>query len=68
MAAAVNSGEAEALGDNGHGMVYVLRFPLTTAYRTAMILTAWIIRSFDNLLYIVTHEQKATHARRGCIA
>ncbi len=44
LAAAVNSEEAEALGDNGHGMVYVLRFPLTTAHRTAMILTAWIIR------------------------
>jgi hypothetical protein len=28
LAAAVNSEEVEALGDNGHGMVYVLRFPL----------------------------------------
>ena len=44
LAAAVNSDEAEALGDNGHGTVYVLRFPLTITHRTAMILTAWIIR------------------------
>jgi len=44
LAAAMNSDEAEALGDNGHGMVYVLRFPLTAANRTAMILTAWIVR------------------------
>jgi hypothetical protein len=27
LAAAVNSDEAEALGENGHGTVYVLRFP-----------------------------------------
>jgi hypothetical protein len=44
LAAAVNSDEAEALGDNGHGLLYVLRFPLTTANGTATILTAWIIR------------------------
>ena len=44
LAAAVNSDEAEALGDNGHGTVYVLRFPLTITHRTAMILTAWIPR------------------------
>ena len=44
LAAAVNSEEVEELGDNGHGTVYVLRFPLTTAHGTAMILTAWIIR------------------------
>src|SRR5262247_1690080 len=44
LTAAVNSQEVEALGDNGHGMVYVLRFPLTIENRNAMILTAWIIR------------------------
>jgi hypothetical protein len=30
--AAVNSEEAEALGDNGHGMVQVLRFPLKVEF------------------------------------
>src|SRR5262245_4365276 len=73
LAAARNSDEAEALGDNGHGTVYVLRFPLTTANRTAMILTAWIIRHEEDfprliLLYSVTHEPKAKHARRSRIA
>jgi len=40
LAVAVNSDEAKAVGDNGHGLVYVLRFPLNTANGTAMILTA----------------------------
>src|SRR5919108_759186 len=39
--AAVYSDQANAIGDNGHGMVYVLRFPLTRANRTTMILTVW---------------------------
>jgi Domain of unknown function (DUF6883) len=43
LAAAANSDEAEAIGDNGHGRAYLLRFPLTTAHGTAMILTVWII-------------------------
>jgi hypothetical protein len=51
---AVNSEEVEALGDNGHGMVYVLRFPLTTANRTAMILTAWIIRHDEDFPRLIT--------------
>ncbi len=33
LAAAVDSDEAEALGDNGYGTLYVLRFPLTLAHR-----------------------------------
>ena len=41
LGAAVNSEQANAIGDNGHGMVYVLRFPLTRANRIAMILTVW---------------------------
>ena len=54
LAAAMNSDEAEALGDNGHGTVYVLRFPLTTANRTAMILTAWIIRHEEDFPRLIT--------------
>jgi hypothetical protein len=54
LTAAVNSDEAEALGDNGHGLVYVLRFPLTTANGTAMILTAWIIRREEDFPRLIT--------------
>jgi hypothetical protein len=54
LAAAVNSEEVEELGDNGHGMVYVLRFPLTIANRTAMILTAWIIRHEEDFPRLIT--------------
>jgi hypothetical protein len=52
--AAVNSDDVEALGDNGHGMVYVLRFSLTAANRTAMILTAWIIRHEEDFPRLIT--------------
>jgi hypothetical protein len=54
LAAAVNSDKAEAFGDNGHGLVYVLRFPLTTANGTAMILTAWIIRHEEDFPRLIT--------------
>lgn len=53
LAAAVNSEEAEVIGDNGYGMVYLLRFPLTTACGTAMILTAWIILHSEDFPYIL---------------
>ncbi len=54
LAAAANSNEAEAIGDNGHGMVYLLRFPLTTAQGTAMILTVWIILHGEDFPRLVT--------------
>ena len=54
LAAIVNSEEVEALGDNSHGMVYVVRFPLTIANRTAMILTAWIIRHEEDFPRLIT--------------
>jgi uncharacterized protein DUF6883 len=54
LAAAANSDEAEAIGDNGHGMVYLLRFPLTTAHGTAMILTVWIILHGEDFPRLVT--------------
>lgn len=54
LAAAANSDDAQALGDNGHGMVYVLRFPLTSALKTAMILTAWIIRHGEDFPRLIT--------------
>ena len=54
LAATVNSEEVEALGDNGYGAVYVLRFPLTIAHRTAVILTAWIIRHEEDFPRLIT--------------
>jgi hypothetical protein len=54
LAAAVDSDEAEALGDNGYGTLYVLRFPLTIAHRTAMILTVWIIRHEEDFPRLIT--------------
>ena len=44
VAAAANSDQAESRGDNGHGELYVLRFPLQTAKGSAVVLTAWIVR------------------------
>jgi hypothetical protein len=44
LSAASSSDDAEVLGDNGHGHVYVLRFPLVTLRGSANILTAWIVR------------------------
>ena len=54
LTAAANSDQAEAVGDNGHGIVYLLRFPLVTAHRTAMILTAWIILHGEDFPRLVT--------------
>jgi hypothetical protein len=41
--AATDSDQVEALGDNGHGEVYVLRFVLQTESGAATVLTAWIV-------------------------
>ena len=54
LAYAVNSEEVEVFGDNGYGTLYVLRFPLTIAHRTAMILTAWIIRHEEDFPRLIT--------------
>jgi hypothetical protein len=51
---AANSDEAEAIGDNGYGMVYVLRFSLTTAHAAARILTAWIVRHEEDFPRLIT--------------
>jgi hypothetical protein len=51
---AVNSDDAEALGDNGHGDLYVLRFPLETQHGNATILTVWIVRYGEDFPRLVT--------------
>jgi hypothetical protein len=52
--AAKSSDKAEALGNNGHGDVYVLRVPLETQRGTATVLTVWIIRDGEDFPRLVT--------------
>src|SRR5437660_686205 len=54
LAAAAASDQVEALGDNGHGEVYVLRFPLETATGRATLLTAWIVRRGEDFPRLTT--------------
>ena len=54
LAAAAGSDDAEALGDNGHGEVYVLRFSLETERGRATVLTAWIIRHGEDFPRLIT--------------
>jgi len=52
--AAENSDRAEPLGNNGHGEVYVLRFPLETPRGRATVLTVWIIRDGEDFPRLVS--------------
>jgi len=52
--AAVTSEEAEDHGDNGHGMVYSLRFPMRTTKGTATVVTAWIVRRGEDFPRLTT--------------
>ncbi len=52
--AAENSDEAEPLGNNGHGEVYVLRFLLETQRGHATVLTVWIIRDSEDFPRLIT--------------
>jgi hypothetical protein len=54
LAAEVISDQAEARGDNGHGDVYVLRFPIETARGRAVVLTAWIVRHGEDFPRLTT--------------
>ena len=54
LSAAANSDQAEALGDNGHGEVYVLRFSLETEQGRATVLTAWIVRHGEDFPRLIT--------------
>ncbi len=48
LSTAENSEEAEPLGNNGRGEVYVLRFPLETPRGRAAVLTVWIVRDGED--------------------
>ena len=52
--AAENSDEAEHIGNNGHGEVYILRFPLETKRGRATVLTVWIIRDSEDFPRLIT--------------
>lgn len=54
LAAAALSDQAEARGDNGHGEVNVLRFPLVTIEGQATVLTAWIVRHGEDVPRLTT--------------
>lgn len=54
LAAAAGSDQAETRGDNGHGAVYVLRFPLSTVKGSAVVLTAWIVRHGEDFRRLTT--------------
>ena len=44
----------EPRGDNGFGVVYVLRFPLATTKGAATVLSAWIIRQGEDFPRLTT--------------
>lgn len=54
VSAAENSDDAEPLGNNGHGEIYILRFPLETQKGRATVLTAWIVRDGEDFPRLIT--------------
>lgn len=52
--AAASSDCVESKGDNGFGMIYVLRFPLATTKGAATVLSAWIIRHGEDFPRLMT--------------
>ncbi len=54
LAAAESSDAAQSRGNNGHGEIYVLRFPLATELGSATVMTAWIIRNSEDFPRLVT--------------
>jgi hypothetical protein len=54
LSAADTSNNAESLGNNGHGDIYILRFPLQTGKAVATVLTAWIVRDGEDFPRLTT--------------
>jgi hypothetical protein len=54
LSAADNSDDAEPLGNNGHGEIYILRVPLQTKKGIATVLTAWIVRDDEDFPRLIT--------------
>jgi len=51
---AEDSDDSEPLGNNGHGEIYILRFPVETQQGSATVLTAWIIRDGEDFPRLIT--------------
>ena len=51
---AANSDNAEHLGNNGHGDIYVLRFTLATESGSASVLSVWIIPDGEDFPRLIT--------------
>ena len=54
LAQAASSNEFTALGDNGFGETFVLRFPLATDQGAATVLSAWIVRHNEDFPRLTT--------------
>ena len=54
MRASATSENAQHKGNNGHGDVYELRFPLTTGKGTAIVLSGWIVRTGEDFPRLTT--------------
>ncbi len=52
--AATHSNDAVALGDNGFGLTFSLRFAITTPKGSATVLTAWIVRHNEDFPRMTT--------------
>lgn len=52
--AASTSDEVEPRGDDGHGSLYVLRFPMRTLKGQAVVLTAGIVRHGEDFPRLTT--------------
>jgi len=52
--AASTSDDVELRGDDGHGSLYVLRFPMRTKKGQAIVLTAWIVRHGEDFPRLTT--------------
>ncbi len=54
LVAAAESDDVRIMGDNGHGVVYVLRVPMQTTKGAATVLTAWIVRHGEDFPRLTT--------------
>jgi len=48
------SDEAEPRGDSTYGTIYTVRFALTTAGGTAIVLSVWIVRDGEDFPRLTT--------------
>jgi Domain of unknown function (DUF6883) len=54
LSAADNADDDLLLGNNGHGEIYILRFPLQTQKGVATVLTVWIVRDGEDFPRLIT--------------